>query len=266
MFDLEKLPNNIANRIAGLKWSSDDIGESGSMLLLFDDMVLKIEEVSRSSNNERLLLEWLSGRLPVPQLIEADVQDGCSFLLMSKVSGEMACSEHNLQNIEATVKALVTGLKLLWEVDTGDCPCRNTLSDKLVEARYNIDNNLVDIDDFNPETFTTEGFRDVEDLYAYLESNRPEEDLVFSHGDYCLPNVFISGVDVTGLIDLGSGGIADRWQDIALCVRSLQFNYVDHADYEYNDFLKHKVLFFDELGLIPDEEKIRYYILLDELF
>jgi kanamycin kinase/aminoglycoside 3'-phosphotransferase-3 len=71
---------------------------------------------------------------------------------------------------------------------------------------------------------------------------------------------------VSGFLDLGNGGTADRWQDIALCVRSLRYNYVGYAGYDESDYLKYKELLFRELGIEPDEEKIRYYALLDELF
>jgi kanamycin kinase/aminoglycoside 3'-phosphotransferase-3 len=140
------------------------------------------------------------------------------------------------------------------------------VANKLIQAKYNIENNLVDMDDFNPETFTTEGFSDVPDLFDFFDSNRPKEDLVFSHGDFCLPNVFVSGRELTGFLDWGNGGVADRWQDIALCVRSFRRNYMEWRGYGEDEYLKYKALLFQELGIEPDEEKIRYYILLDELF
>lgn len=52
----------------------------------------------------------------------------------------------------------------------------------------------------------------------------PEEEPVLSHGDYCLPNLFAMGHTLSGFIDLGRAGTADRWQDIALCYRSLKHN------------------------------------------
>jgi aminoglycoside phosphotransferase len=34
-------------------------------------------------------------------------------------------------------------------------------------------------------------FNTPKELYDYLLANQHEEELVFSHGDYCLPNVFL---------------------------------------------------------------------------
>lgn len=266
MFDMKNIPQSIANKINSFTWSIDDIGMSDSTVLLFEEMVLKIEKISRSSNYERILLEWLADKLPVPKIIEAETKDGYSFLLMSKLPGEMSCSDNNLQNIESTVKALAKGLKMLWQIDIKDCPYSNAVSEKIIQAKHNIENNQVDIDDFNPETFTTEGFKDVPDLLSHLDQNRPDEDLVFSHGDFCLPNIFVSGCETIGFLDWGNGGIADRWQDIALCVRSLRHNCTEDGIYGEDEYLQYKALLFKELGIEPDEDKIRYFILLDELF
>jgi kanamycin kinase/aminoglycoside 3'-phosphotransferase-3 len=266
MFDLNKIPEIIANRIAGLHWTRDDIGMSNSTIILFEEMVLKIEKVSRSSEHETKLLYWLDGKLPVPKIIEAIVQDGYNFLLMSKLPGEIACSDKNLSNIEDTILALAKGLKMLWTINITDCPCSSTISDKLAQVKYDIDNDLVDMDNFDVETFTTEGFKNVLDLYNYLDQNRPVEDLVFSHGDYYLPNIFVSDREITGFLDLGNGGISDRWQDIALCVRTLRSRHMRFANRGEDVYQKYKALLFHQLGIEPDEEKIRYFILLYEFF
>ena len=85
MFDLKKLPENISNKIEGLSWKYDDAGKSDSDVLLFDEMVLKIEKTTRSSEQERILLEWLEGKLHIPKIIEFGFCENYSFLLMSKM-------------------------------------------------------------------------------------------------------------------------------------------------------------------------------------
>jgi kanamycin kinase/aminoglycoside 3'-phosphotransferase-3 len=266
MFNLNNLPERIANKIIGLNWTYDDVGMSDSAILLFDDMVLKIEKVTRSSENEKKLLSWLDGKLPVPKIVEAASQDDYSFLLMSRLPGSMACSDASLHAIEDTVVALANGLKQLWSVDIKDCPCSSTVSDKLAQVKYDIENGLVDMDNFDIETFTTEGFADIHDLYNFLDKNRPTEDLVFSHGDFYLPNIFVSGSEIMGFIDLGNGGVACRWQDIALCVRTLRSRHMRFANRGNDEYQKYKSILFRELGIEPDEAKIRYYILLYEFF
>ncbi len=56
-----------------------------------------------------------------------------------------------------------------------------------------------------------------------------QEDLVFVHGDFCLPNVLLEpageGLTMTGLVDCGRAGIGDRHQDLALAMRSLTYNF-----------------------------------------
>ncbi len=113
------------------------------------------------------------------------------------------------------------------------------------------------MDNVEEDTFGEKGFSSPKELYKYLLENKPEEELVFSHGDYCLPNIFSENNEISGFIDLGRSGISDKWQDIALCVRSLEHNFG-------SDIYKEK--FFKELGIPCDEKKVRYYILLDELF
>ena len=91
-----------------------------------------------------------------------------------------------------------------------------------------------------------------------LLSTRPSiEDLVFTHGDYCLPNVLLLGGELTGFVDWGRAGVADLYKDIALVLRSLEKNTgEDLAD-----------MFFEAYGLSSrDADRVEYYKLLDEFW
>ena len=261
-----QLPENIRQIIAGETYKTDEIGMSGSSVLVFADKVLKIQECSRESENERRMMKWLQGKLPVPQVLACETVGDMSYLLMTKISGEMACEEAYMQDPARQVKLLSAGLKKLWSVDISDCPADWSLKNKLVQAEYNVKNGLVDLDNVEPDTFGENGFQDPAALLQWLCENQPQEELVLSHGDYCLPNVFGDGDGLSGFIDLGRTGIADKWCDIALCYRSLSHNYSGsyHGRQAYEGY--DDLLLFRELGLDPDWEKIRYYILLDELF
>ena len=90
-----------------------------------------------------------------------------------------------------------------------------------------------------------------------------EYEPVLSHGDFCLPNIFIDHGKIGGFIDLGDTGVGDKWQDIALCYRSLKYNAAGYYGGKVYPDVRPEML-FDALGITPDWEKIRYYILLDE--
>jgi kanamycin kinase len=54
-------------------------------------------------------------------------------------------------------------------------------------------------------------------------------DLVFAHGDYCMPNVLVADRRASGVIDWSQGGYADRRFDLATAVWSIRFNLEDEA-------------------------------------
>jgi len=255
------IPGHIKNIIGESAYELDNIGMSGSTIMLFEDKILKIEEQNQESHNQIRMLNWLQGKLPVPKVFCHEVQENQSYLLMSKVPGVMCCDEKYMADPEKLTNILAEALKLLWQVDISDCPCDVNLDQKLEWARYNVEHNLVDVDNVEKETFGEGGFESPGHLLDWLIQNKPKEELVLSHGDFCLPNIFVEDDKINGFIDLGRMGITDKYQDIALCYRSLKHNY-DGKIYEgYRP-----EMLFEKLGIVPDWEKIRYYILLDELF
>jgi len=264
--DCNQFPKSILERIDGQTYTVDTIGESGGAVLLFDSFVLKIEKTNENANHEIEALRWLENRLPVPKIIAFAQENGFNYILMSKLKGTMACDCFGTGNVDDTIAALADGLKKLWRIDISDCPLDSSLPKRLAQAKRNIENGLVDVDDFEPNTVGADGFSDIDALYDSLTAHQPDVDLVFTHGDYCLPNIFTEKDKTVGLVDLGKAGVADRWQDIALCVRSLHHNLCGPCGVPYSDFLNAKNRLYAELGITENTEKLKYYILLDELF
>lgn len=264
-----RIPAKIRELIGDREYRIDDVGMSDSRVICFDDMVLKIEKAGDEPDREHEMLKWLKGKLPVPEILHFEKKDGYNYLLMSRAEGVMSCEEEYLDDPELLVRLLAEGLRLLWSVDTKSCPGQSGLDEKLRFAEGLVEQGLCDTEHVEADTYGENGFRDPADLLDWLNKNRPEEDPVFSHGDYCLPNLFLKDGKVSGFIDLGRSGIADRYQDIALCYRSLMHNYSGQYGGKvywesHPDFRPESL--FDMLGMEPDWAKIRYYILLDELF
>ena len=85
------------------------------------------------------------------------------------------------------------------------------------------------------------------------------------HGDYCLPNVFLSD-DGIGFLDLGSAGVMDKDYDVFMCLWSMRYNFVTLGGMSEERFEACKRCFFDVLGEPENEEKLRFHRLLDEFF
>lgn len=255
------LPKKISSKIKNERYEIDSVGMSPSCIRIYSDKVLKVQKCSKESENEVQALQYLHKILPVPTLYAYDISDNNSFILMSKISGEMACSATYKKNLKIQCKLLSNALKKLWSVDISNCPIDQRLSNKLSQIKYDLDHGNIDISNADPSTFSENGFKNPSHLYQWLFENKPiENDLVFSHGDFCPENIFGIGEKVTGFIDLGRAGIADKWMDVALCYRYLK-EIFDGKNLGYDE-----MMLFDELELKPDWEKINYYILLDELF
>ena len=259
------MPDSIKNALEGLTYEIDSVGMSGSSILLFADRVLKIQEDSAEARNEAQAMQWLAGRLATPKVLAHEYKDGKSYLLMTRAAGRMACDRQYMKNPENLTELLAHALRQLWRIDISDCPLDQRLDRKLEAARFNVENNLVDTENVEPETFGPNGFENPGALLQWLTTHRPTEEPVLSHGDFCLPNIFIEKSGEFNFIDLGRTGVSDKWQDIALCYRSLKHNYAgEYGGEEYPEF--DPQILFNKLGLEPDWEKIRYYTLLDELF
>lgn len=260
------IPENIKKYTKNKAYSCDNIGMSDSDVLVFEDMVLKIEKHNSKNDKTVEMMRWLYGKIPVPEVIAYDVCDEKSYLLMSKIEGEMSCDEYYLEHPKELLRLLCEALEMLWNTDISTCPRERGLETELDEAFYRVKNGLVDVNNVEPETFGENGFENPMALYNWLCENKPKNyEPVLSHGDFCLPNVFFKDGKVAGFIDLGDTGIGDKWRDIALLYRSLKHNFDgSFGGKVYEDF--NPDMLFDYLKIKPDFDKLKYYILLDELF
>lgn len=257
-----RLPQALKSIVGDATWERTFEGLSGAHVFRLTNgqqtRYLKIAPIDFHNNllPEKECLLWLQGKLPVPQVL-GFADDGVNdYLLISEMSGlPMHERQFEVQQ-DRLIPALAEGLRMLHSVDIHDCPFDRRLKVKIKEARERLKNGQVDADDFDDER---QG-RTAQSAFDQLLKTRPKsEDLVFTHGDYCLPNIFIDPQTwaITGFIDWGRAGIADRYQDLALAARSLTYNFGSTGVEQL----------FQEYGLETiDHDKIAYYKLLDEFF
>ena len=182
----------------------DNVGMSDSQVRIYDEFVLKIQPQSAETNNEAEIARWVGNKIPIPTIIEYCVVNDISYTLMTKIDGKMLCSAEYLEQPKRLIKLVAQGLKKLWEIDVKACPYQTSrLNERLKIAEYNVHNNLVDLSSAEPETFGKNGFFNPKELLNWLKNNRPEEDIVLTHGDYCLPNIFVKENEISGFIDIG---------------------------------------------------------------
>ncbi|WP_322814354.1 APH(3') family aminoglycoside O-phosphotransferase [Chloroflexus sp.] len=220
-------------------------------------MYLKMQSLADtlSLHVEARILDWLQGKLPVPEVLVYVADDRYEYLVSSEVAGQNGVRAMATLRAEALVELMASGLRMIHALDPATCPFDAGLELRLMQARANVLNGLVDETDFDPERL---GSTTAQDILAALERERPAtDDLVFTHGDYCLPNIIVCDGMIGGFIDWGRAGVADRYNDLAIASRSIHY----HLGPQYEQY------FFACYGLEQvDAGKIAYYRMLDELF
>ncbi|MEW6178634.1 MAG: APH(3') family aminoglycoside O-phosphotransferase [Chloroflexota bacterium] len=231
------------------------VGRSENLYLKISDS--RYQGTTFDVEREKDIMVWLMGKLPVPEVLHFERYETTNFLLMSEIGGEAGGDYLKRQrDPEKMIRIYSEGIKLFQSLSISDCPFLSDINFRLNEVEYLLRHNLADVDIKNWEDDTH--FENPDELFGFLKSHVPDEELVFSHGDFGNSNLFILNDQISGFVDLGRSGKADKWCDIALCVRSIQHEIGN--DEKYLDF------FFELLEIQPDWDKIRYHILLDELF
>jgi kanamycin kinase len=204
--------------------------------------------------DEAARMRWAHAYLPVPEVVGLGTEGSTAWLATTRLSGRDGTDADYLQDPEGLARTLAAGLRRFHEAaPVRSCPFDFRLEVALGHVRRRLTAGLIDPErDFHPEF---RHFSATESL-EFLEVARPgTEDLVVCHGDYCPPNVLIENGRVSGFVDLGELGVADRWSDLAVATWSVTWNL--GPGYEE--------LFLSEYGVDPDADRLKYYRLLYDL-
>lgn len=239
----------------------NEVGKSGDEVYRLTsgarNFYLKVKRIEKEAAAETLrreseVLNWLKGRLPVPEAVCYHQDRSKEYLLITEVPG-FAAMETGWDK-KKVVCRLAEGLRRIHSLPIDSCPFVYPTGALIRLAAERIRAGLVDEEDFDE---CRKGKR-AEELYEELVRSRPaRDDLVFTHGDYCLPNVILSDSGIGGFIDWGRGGVADRYRDLGIAARSITHNLGEgYVPY-----------FFGFYGLKRvDFKKVKFFQLMDEFF
>ncbi len=209
-------------------------------------------EAAADLREEVQRLEWLKGRLAVPRVYRLKADLGEVKILLESVPGRP--SHHATLPKAKRLEILAQALRQIHSIPIDDCPFRDTLDHELAEAERRLRRGALNLDAFVKETAGITPSLALERLHA---TRGIIHESVFTHGDYCLPNVMINKGSLSGVIDWGIAGIADPHRDFMAIWDSIEFNlgkiWISR--------------FFEAYGIVkPDQDRIRYYNLLDQFF
>lgn len=261
------MTSNLSDLITTYPYVSVTQGFSGVEVYHIPELsaYLKVGETGKVSNlaRERDVLRWVDGKFQVPMVIGYEYYGASEALLISEISG-MPGSEHisalsvTEETIIAFARSAAAALRRLHELPVENCPFDMRLDARFERSRRSIELEL--LSETNSEFAAEHGGMTPRDVYNDLIARRPDsEDLVFTHGDPCMPNIIVKDGELAGFIDMDGAGVADRYVDIAIFFRSFHRNSRIPIDLE--------PVFLEGYGIDSlDPWKMEYYKTLDDLF
>jgi aminoglycoside phosphotransferase len=170
-------------------------------------------------------LNWLAGRMttPIPEVVAFAIENGTAFQLITRLAGLPAYDERLQTDRAAVVTSYALALKELHSTNVAECPFVGTIESELVEAERRLRNEELSLNAFRQDSDGQTPAVVLEWLHCNLGMMRNS---VFTHGDFCMPNVLMSSpTRVSGLIDWGQAGVADIHRDLFGVCDSLYMNY-----------------------------------------
>lgn len=251
------LPASFRRLLPAARWQRDELGQSEAQVWLSTRFVLKVQPhlhpAVTSLRDEVVRLRWFAPLLPVPEVVAFERDREREYLAMTRLRGIPMSHPDAVLHPARMADLLARALRELHALPGRDCPFDTSLRAALPLARERVAADLVDETDFDEDHLG----RSAVSVFNELARTRPErEDLVLTHGDPSLPNFIVNGEHLSGMLDLGRAGLADRHVDLSIAVRSLRHNLgAEHAE-----------AFLDTYGReLVDTGKLEYYRTLDEL-
>jgi aminoglycoside phosphotransferase len=210
---------------------------------------------SKALHDEYARLNWLLGKLPVPEVVFFGHDDTSTYLLLSALPGRPA-HRAETSDTKKTLETVAMSLRAIHAVGIDYCPFVNTLELELHEAEIAIAEGIIDSEQFISDN---SGLSPEVALNQLRIVQGELVETTFTHGDFCLPNVIMDSAGHYGIVDWAGCGVADPYRDLSALDGSIRRNFGD----SYVNY------FFDAYGLKKSDlnrVKIDYYKSLDLFF
>jgi len=254
---LQDIPFILLEHIGAATWQRVTTGESAAVVYRLQDSTTRYLKISQHDaqfpvRDEAARLQWLQGRLPVPE-VELYVSDTTQeYLLMSAVPGLHPMHDALQWPAQARLAFLVAAVQRVHALPLADCPFTWSIEQQLAAAWQNVQAGRVRTSLLKPPY---QGHNPA-DLYQALRALRPQqEDWVVAHGDLYPVNIHADPYRKTlkGYIDVGRAGIADCYTDYAPLANAIMWHLGEDKVPQ----------FFEQLGLAIDQQKLKFYQLLN---
>ncbi|ARU52047.1 streptomycin 3'-kinase [Cellulosimicrobium cellulans] len=247
-------------------WEEVGSGESSARVFVSTDgaryaKVVDGDEVVALAG-ERDRVRWAGDQgIPGPRLLGWAEAPGEAVLTTTAVAGTPADQVGPDQARRAWAN-IVAAVRALHDVPVGGCPFDRGLRTMYALAQDVVARGAVRQEFLRPEQESRSGHDLLAELTAELPVRQEQEaaDQVVCHGDLCLPNILLDPetLEVSGFVDLGRLGAADRHADLSLLLASAQDTWPDEAQH-LRDQLQ------PLYGSPVDADRLRFHLFLDPL-
>ena len=190
------LPEELRDRLSPIANENYKVGRLGNTLLRVHDRetgpaYLKIAAgpVALDLRREAERLRWIGDRLLVPKVLDY-VEGDTTFLLLSELKGTPTHTAMGHAASSDLLEVVAVALAGIHSLSIADCPFDGLLERELHEAEARLAEGLV----ARAEYCETYGEAPEASLERLRQNTSLVRDMVFTHGDFCLPNVLIETV------------------------------------------------------------------------
>ncbi|MCG8920593.1 APH(3'') family aminoglycoside O-phosphotransferase [Actinokineospora sp. PR83] len=254
--------------VGGGDWSPVTAGESGAAVFRSADATRYAKCVPAAGAAdlaaERDRTAWLGGQgVPGPRVLDWQAGAAGACLVTSAVPGTPA-DQVSAEDLRVAWGHIADAVRRLHGVPVSRCPFSRSLNTVVAVARDVVARDAVNPEFLPVEQQDTPTAELLDRLTRQVPRRREQEaaDTVVCHGDLCLPNIVLDPrtLDVSGFLDLGRLGLADRHADLALLLANARETWADEEHGQVQDRA-----FAERYGTAVDPDRLRFYLHLDPL-